>query len=429
MTELLDRASNIMDSYIMELGGGVSAILEADGSSTVLPPNYKDLIEARRKKTMRWAEESAWVPPKMSYSRKLNIANVVKFGPSVKTICKVKFSRMSNEDVKREQKKLKNQTCRQQRQARKRAQDLLQQQQQLQARRAQMGNQYSQNMDPKRSGTPIIRNGKIVGYAVQVDSNAPKLPTVMAPISQMMPEEDWPELKDYSLLEPEVILRELDGPVNLNDKPINQVAKAQGARQVVVNGKLLTLVPFQGAPGSNPQRMATLQHRPPPGKMPISRPGGSPIVVHPSHQSLLKQRQMVQNQIRIPLVQKPNIQGLSGGRLPLPANLDDVQCDFCHVKLPRSIIYMHMKMRHKELMQTAATPPKTAASAKSGNNSEAIQCTPEIVFDDNNENLESQNNASSNNSDLMELNPSSSEIDFEMEQEPDEDPLAGPLAI
>ena len=100
MTELLDRASNIMDSYIMELGGGVSAILEADGSSTVLPPNYKDLIEARRKKTMRWAEESDWVPPRMGYSRKLNIANVVKFGPSVKTICKVKLSRMSNEDVK-----------------------------------------------------------------------------------------------------------------------------------------------------------------------------------------------------------------------------------------------------------------------------------------------------------------------------------------
>ena len=201
----------------------------------------------------------------------------------------------------------------------------------------------------------------------------------------------------------------------------------------MVNGKLLTLVPFQGAPGSNPQqRMATLQHRPPPGKMPISRPGGSPIVVHPSHQSLLKQRQIqAQNQIRIPLVQKPNIQGLSGGRLPLPANLDDVQCDFCHVKLPRSIIYMHMKMRHKDLMQTAKTPPKTpAASAKSGNNSEVIQCTPEIVFDDNNENLESQNNASSNNSvDLMELNPTSSEIDLEMEQEPDEDPLADPLAL
>ena len=68
---------------------------------------------------------------------------------------------------RREQKKLKNQTYHQQRQARKRAQDLLQQQQQLQARRAQLGNQYSQNMDPKRSGTPIIRNGKIVGYAVQ----------------------------------------------------------------------------------------------------------------------------------------------------------------------------------------------------------------------------------------------------------------------
>ena len=202
----------------------------------------------------------------------------------------------------------------------------------------------------------------------------------------------------------------------------------------MVNGKLLTLVPFQGAPGSNPQqRMATLQHRPPPGKMPISRPGGSPIVVHPSHQSLLKQRQIqAQNQIRIPLVQKPNIQGLSGGRLPLPANLDDVQCDFCHVKLPRSIIYMHMKMRHKDLMQTAQkTPAKTSASsAKSGNNSETIQCTPEIVFDDNNENLESQNNASSNSSDLMELNPTStSEIDLEMEQEPDEDPLADPLAI
>ena len=67
----------------MELSGGVSAIMESDGSSTLLPPNYKDLIEVRRRKAMRWKQESAWIPPKLGAGRKLNLANV-KLGPSIK---------------------------------------------------------------------------------------------------------------------------------------------------------------------------------------------------------------------------------------------------------------------------------------------------------------------------------------------------------
>ena len=53
------------------------------------------------------------------------------------------------------------------REAQKKAQNLIQQQQMLQHQRmAQMA--QAQGGDPQRSGTPIIRNGKIVGYAVQV---------------------------------------------------------------------------------------------------------------------------------------------------------------------------------------------------------------------------------------------------------------------
>ena len=44
-------------------------------------------------------------------------------------------------------------------------------------------------------GTPIIRNGKVVGYAVQVDANAQKLPMTMAPIGNMPTDNNFPELK------------------------------------------------------------------------------------------------------------------------------------------------------------------------------------------------------------------------------------------
>merc|ERR1739844_667336 len=47
LNHLLDRTKTNM---VMEMSGGVSAIVESDGSSTLLPPNYKELIEVRRRK-------------------------------------------------------------------------------------------------------------------------------------------------------------------------------------------------------------------------------------------------------------------------------------------------------------------------------------------------------------------------------------------
>merc|ERR1712223_2126869 len=122
---------------------------------------------------------------------------------------------------------------------------LLQQQHILQQQRSQMVS------DPYRSGTPIVRNGKVVGYAVNADSKAKNLPgSIVVPSGGMMgiTDNDFPELEDYSILEPEVILEEKDEIIPLSDSPVRPTQP--GARQVLVNGELLTLVPFQGAPGS-----------------------------------------------------------------------------------------------------------------------------------------------------------------------------------
>ena len=46
------------------------------------------MIEARRKKKLRWEEERIWIPPIEDYGKKLKLTNHwygnVKFGPSVK---------------------------------------------------------------------------------------------------------------------------------------------------------------------------------------------------------------------------------------------------------------------------------------------------------------------------------------------------------
>jgi hypothetical protein len=312
-------------------------------------------------------------------------------------------------------------------------------------RMAQMA--QAQGGDPQRSGTPIVRNGKIVGYAVQVDPKAKQLPTTMIG-SLPAADNNFPELEDYSILEPEIILKGGDAPLRLIEKP--GAPNQPGARQVVVNGKLLTLVPFQGTPGSQPRPgMTTLQHRPihpgrmplPPGKLPLPRgilpnpsyrKAGSPIIVHPSQgvRNPSQMRSILRTQIHAPLRMPP--MG-PGGRLPLPPNLEDVQCDFCSVKLPRSILHMHMKMRHSELMQdkfpNSSPKPKDVSSnpAESGNDSEQIQCTPEIVFDnDDNDNTTEKNEGDKNNSsEVLEMNPSNKSVD----QEPGRGPLADPLAI
>merc|ERR1719225_855059 len=141
--------------------------------------------------------------------------------------------------------------------------------------------------DPYRSGTPIVRNGKVVGYAVNADSKAKKLPgSIVVPSGGMMQitDNDFPDLEDYSILEPEVILEEKDEIIPLFDSPVRPTQP--GARQVLVNGKLLTLVPFQGAPGSAgglPMTSSLPHHgyygmgKQPVGKLPLPR---APIVVH-----------------------------------------------------------------------------------------------------------------------------------------------------
>ena len=120
---------------------------------------------------------------------------------------------------------MKNQEKNKRRQAAKKAQQLLnmsssqllQQQHLLQQQRSQLVS------DPYRSGTPIVRNGKVVGYAVNADSKAKKLPgSIVVPSGGMMgiTDNDFPELEDYSILEPEVILEEKDEIIPLFDSPV-----------------------------------------------------------------------------------------------------------------------------------------------------------------------------------------------------------------
>ena len=192
-------------------------------------------------------------------------------------------------------------------------------------------------------------------------------------------------------------------------------------RQVLVNGKLLTLVPFQGAPGSagGPPMTSSLPHhgyygmgKQPVGKLPLPR---APIVVHPNHPRLNMNSRPSPSPLRIPFMQKSHLKQPP----PLPVTHDEVECDFCSVKLPRSILHMHMKMRHLDLIQQKS-------KSADNENSEMIQCTPEILLDSEaNDNSEKNDtNVTNSKQDLIELNPSSN-----LETEVEQDPLADPLAI
>ena len=152
-----------------------------------------------------------------------------------------------------------------------------------------------------------------MGYAVQVAANASQLPTsqlhsgvnvspnVIFPNDQYHIDSSFPELEDYSVLEPEVILEEGDTPIILNDAPIT------GSRQVFINGKLVTLVPY-----SNNQAASA----------PTKKIAIAPKLPVPKAVTLVK----------------------------TPAINDEVACEYCSVKLPKSIYNMHLNMRHKEEM-------------------------------------------------------------------------------
>ena len=80
----LDKLSHqLQSSNVIELANGVEAIIQPNGDTLVLPPDYKQKIEARRKLVLMWEEESTYTPPLQPVGRKLNITNV-KFGRSVK---------------------------------------------------------------------------------------------------------------------------------------------------------------------------------------------------------------------------------------------------------------------------------------------------------------------------------------------------------
>ena len=192
----------------------------------------------------------------------------------------------------------------------KRAERLLQQQQAVQ-------------MQQRR---PIVKDGKIVGYAVQVATNASKN---LSPNSNVIlpadyDESEFPELEDWSLLEPEVIITVDDKPILLNETPVSK------ARQVVINGKLVTLVPYQ-----------SLQNEPKP-KMVSIAPKPTPINLSPKKIAVPK---------KIPA-------GVTLIRENDKDLYDEVVCEYCTVKLPRSIYNMHLNMRHKAEIDAKAAPPE-----------------------------------------------------------------------
>ena len=93
---------------------------------------------------------------------------------------------------------------------------------------------------------------------------------------------------------------------------------------------------------------------------------------------------------------------------------------------------MHIKMRHSDIMQ----PPKPVEKGEgsnpvSANDSEQVQCTPEITLFDENDDNDTENDDNegdqNNKSELVEMNPSNKAMD--QEPEPEQDPLADPLAV
>ena len=65
----------------------------------------------------------------------------------------------------------------------------------------------------------------------QVDSKAKQLPGLIMKSNLPSADNDFPELEDYSILEPEIILQEGDTPIRLTDKP--GASNQPGARYVL----------------------------------------------------------------------------------------------------------------------------------------------------------------------------------------------------
>ena len=254
----------------------------------------------------------------------------------------------------------------------KKAEYLREQQILIQKQRSQM------LQDPMSTGTPVIKDGKVVGYAVQVDPNAAPLPRVSLPMSPEnmslgITDNDFPELDDYSILEPEITLTESPIPIKIPNlirapvpapapRPMPQIVPRTGpvgARQVVVNGKLLTLVPYGSAQAA--------QNAPRVIRAPYMTPGGQPLGARQMGARQMGPYKMMGPRGPVgPMITRHTTPIVPrGGRLPLPAHLDEVQCDLCTVKLPRNILPMHKKIRHSDVMKA-----RTMKAAQDSSNDE-----------------------------------------------------------
>ena len=72
-------------------------------------------------------------------------------------------------------------------------------------------------------------------------------PQISEVVYPKIDDSEFPEFEDYSILEPEVVLVERPGILLISDKKMDQTT----AKKVMVNGKLLTLVPYQQMGGSS----------------------------------------------------------------------------------------------------------------------------------------------------------------------------------
>ena len=90
LESILEKMGNIdYDQFPkIQMANGDEAIIFPDGDTVVLPSDFLERVENRRKRKCKWADESDWVPPLTPYGGKLYIANV-KIGKSIdkKKLC------------------------------------------------------------------------------------------------------------------------------------------------------------------------------------------------------------------------------------------------------------------------------------------------------------------------------------------------------
>ncbi len=351
MSQLKPGFSNVISI------GGSEALIMPDGESFVLPPNYKQLMAERQKRVCKWMTESNWTPNSVPcpYGRKLPIGEIKKWGPTLRKTRLV----LNRVDVKAEQAKVKRQAQYQRRRAAEMEQNLLLQQQALQQQRG--------------AGTPIFRDGKIVGFAMSASAtasipsnmlmpnnvnvpsmmNQPKITNIVKVEANSPPADidGFPEFEDMSVLEPEIILTIGDGEVVLPQTQVSpKPAKAVKGTIVKVGNQLLNLVPV-GNPRGRPPK-APVVHVSPTPRAAASSPSKSGLTV-----TKLMPHQIPGGRLPLPPslmfnnIQGPNRQRQPTIRTTLPTAstasvVPEQACPLCRKYFPAVMMEMHLKFAH-----------------------------------------------------------------------------------